>query len=79
MKDVRGFIDMKNRFLNTRIKTQLICLVSFAVLIFGIVCPSMISSNSTVSVWIGIGIALGSVYIIWDLSIKIREFLKEIN
>lgn len=69
--------ELKEKFFSLPLFWQATSLVVLLVVVFGIIGPSMVSSNSTVSVWIGIAICLATVYLVWQLSTKLLEKLKD--
>lgn len=67
---------LKERFFALPTGIQAIVLTLFIIMIYGLAGPSMISSNSTIAVWVGIAICLGSAYLIWIFTEKLRELFK---
>lgn len=67
---------IQSKFYALPLPVQAGVLIGASVILFGIVGPSMISSNSTIAVWVGIGLLLGSTYGMWTLSSKLRGLLK---
>lgn len=68
----------KEKFFGFSLIIQAAILIVCLVLFFGIIGPSMISSNSTAAVWFGI-FMLGFVsYAVWELSLKLREIIKNV-
>jgi len=65
----------KDKFFGLPIPIQFAVIIASLVVIYGIIGPSMVSSNSTVAVWMGIFIVLSSTYILYQLSEKLLEKL----
>lgn len=65
----------KDRFFGLPIAIQFVVITVAVVVLYGIIGPSMVSSNSTVAVWMGIFIVLSSTYILYQLSEKLLEKL----
>jgi len=68
--------DLKNKFYELPLLVQAITLILLLIIVFGLVGPSMISSNSTIAVWIGIAICASTIYVVWVLSKEIQELFK---
>ena len=66
----------KQAFYKMPVGAQALILVGMLIVVFGLVGPSMISSNSTIAVWLGIGICIGALYLAYLLSEKIQELFK---
>jgi hypothetical protein len=64
---------LKELFFKLPLAVQAGSLIVFLVIVFGLVGPSLISSNSTIAVWLGIAICIGAIYLVWVLSDKIKE------
>jgi hypothetical protein len=67
---------MKKFFFGLPLGVQAGALVVLLVITFGLIGPSLISSNSTIAVWIGILICLSVIYLTWVFSEKLRELFK---
>jgi hypothetical protein len=67
---------IKELFYKLPIAVQAGALIVLLVITFGLVGPSLISSNSTIAVWIGIAICLAAIYVVVVLSEKIKELFE---
>ena len=67
---------LKDLFYRLPLAVQAGALIVMLVITFGLVGPSMISSNSTIAVWVGIAICLAAIYLAVVLSGKIRELFQ---
>lgn len=67
---------LKKLFFELPITIQAGALIVLLVITFGLVGPSLISSNSTIGVWLGIAICLAVIYLVVVLSKEIREVFK---
>jgi protein-S-isoprenylcysteine O-methyltransferase Ste14 len=65
----------KRRFLTFPIEIQAVVLILSAILVFGLIGPSMISSNSTFAVWIGLLLCIAEGLFLWHFSEDIRNKL----
>lgn len=54
----------------------LICLIIWSVVVYGIMCPSLISSNSTVGVWVGVVTAFSGLPVVIAAVQLIKEGMK---
>lgn len=55
---------------------RVVILIVSCVLCFGVIAPSMISSNSTVAVWIGIGLCIMIGYVTFMVA---KDLIKELD
>ena len=67
---------IQEMFFKLSLPIQAIALIALAIFSFGLIGPSMISSNSTIAVWFGIAVCVAAAYLLWELSAKLRELLK---
>jgi hypothetical protein len=67
---------LKALFYKLPLAVQAGALIVALVITFGLVGPSLISSNSTIAVWLGIAIYIAVIYLVAIFSGKIRELFQ---
>lgn len=72
------FSKIKAKFFELPLATEAAVLTINLIIVFGLIGPSLISSNSTAAVWIGIAGLMVDAYVTWELSQKLREATKNV-
>jgi hypothetical protein len=67
---------LKALFYKLPLAVQAGVLIVALVLTFGLIGPSLISSNSTIAVWLGIIICIAVIYLVVVFSGKIKELFE---
>ncbi len=68
---------LKAKFFSYTLSAQLLVIMVTLIGTYGFIGPSLISSNSTIGVYIGIGIVGVTTYVLWVFSKNLRNKLKE--
>lgn len=75
---MNAYKQIKSEYKRLKLFWQVVLSLVAIIVSLGVVCPSMISSNSTIAVWLGILIAVVTIWTVYDLnSEKIKELINE--